>query len=69
MLENLRLVAIQLAGAEILTFVLLASDFSLYQPQIIFGNTEEKSEKGPSLFNQAAGIFSSLNRFMRAISK
>ena len=37
--------------------------------QLIFGNVEEKSEQGPSLFSQAAGIFSSLNRFMKAISK
>ncbi|KAF8038778.1 hypothetical protein BT93_B1357 [Corymbia citriodora subsp. variegata] len=37
--------------------------------QIIYGEVEEKSEKGPSFFNAAAGIFSSLNRFMRAISK
>ncbi|KAK8573489.1 hypothetical protein V6N13_009580 [Hibiscus sabdariffa] len=37
--------------------------------EIIFGNTEETSEQGPSLFGQAAGIFSSLNRFVKAISK
>ncbi|EEF49831.1 uncharacterized protein LOC8285563 [Ricinus communis] len=38
--------------------------------EIIFGNGDEKSEQqGPSFFNQAAGIFSSLNRFMKAISK
>lgn len=37
--------------------------------EIIFGNAEEKSEQGPSLFSKAAGIFSSLNRFMRVISK
>ncbi|GMI79319.1 hypothetical protein like AT5G27560 [Hibiscus trionum] len=37
--------------------------------EIIFGNTEEKSEQGPSFFSQAAGIFSSLNRFVKAISK
>ncbi|XP_010546698.1 PREDICTED: uncharacterized protein LOC104818698 [Tarenaya hassleriana] len=36
--------------------------------EIIFGNVEEESD-GPSLFSQAAGIFSSLNRFMKAISK
>ncbi|GMY21548.1 Protein LOW PSII ACCUMULATION 3 like [Fagus crenata] len=35
--------------------------------EIIFGNVEEKSEQGPSLFNRAAGIFSSINRFMKAI--
>ncbi|KAE8725526.1 putative pentatricopeptide repeat-containing protein [Hibiscus syriacus] len=37
--------------------------------EIIFGNAGEKSEQGPSLFSQAAVIFSSLNRFMKAISK
>ncbi|PKI51535.1 hypothetical protein CRG98_028095 [Punica granatum] len=37
--------------------------------EIIFGKVEESTEKGPSLFVQAAGIFSSLNRFMKAISK
>ncbi|TYH46229.1 hypothetical protein ES332_D11G320900v1 [Gossypium tomentosum] len=37
--------------------------------EIIFGNAEEKSEQGPSFFSQAAGIFSSLNRFVKAISK
>ncbi|XVF41934.1 hypothetical protein PTKIN_Ptkin01aG0320500 [Pterospermum kingtungense] len=37
--------------------------------EIIFGGVEEKSEQGPSLFSQAAGIFSSLNRFVKAISK
>ncbi|EXB50593.1 hypothetical protein L484_001174 [Morus notabilis] len=36
--------------------------------ELIFGNVEENSE-GPSFFDKAAGIFSSLNRFMRAISK
>lgn len=35
--------------------------------EIIFGNVQEKSEQGPSLFNRAAGIFSSINRFMKAI--
>lgn len=37
--------------------------------QMIFGNVDEKSEQGQSLFDQAAGIFSSLNRFMRVISR
>ncbi|KAH1083631.1 hypothetical protein J1N35_023392 [Gossypium stocksii] len=37
--------------------------------EIIFGNAEEKSEQGPSFFSQAAGIFSSLNRFVKVISK
>ncbi|KAI6684881.1 hypothetical protein NL676_030794 [Syzygium grande] len=36
--------------------------------EIIYGDVEE-SEKGPSFFNAAAGIFSSLNRFVKAISK
>ncbi|PIN09036.1 adenylate kinase [Handroanthus impetiginosus] len=36
--------------------------------EIIFGG-QEKSEKKTSLFDQAAGIFSSLNRFMRVISR
>lgn len=36
--------------------------------EIIFGNVE-KQEKGTSLLDQAAGIFSSLNRFMKVISK
>ncbi|KAI3445293.1 hypothetical protein Pfo_001958 [Paulownia fortunei] len=36
--------------------------------EIIFGG-QDKSEKGPSLFDQAAGIFSSLNRFMKVISR
>ncbi|XAR52589.1 hypothetical protein NMG60_11020736 [Bertholletia excelsa] len=37
--------------------------------EIIFGNVDEKSEKGPSFLDQAAGIFSSLNRFMKVISR
>ncbi|XP_027159926.1 uncharacterized protein LOC113761238 isoform X1 [Coffea eugenioides] len=37
--------------------------------EIIFGGVEEKPEKGTSLFDQAAGIFSSLNRFMKVISR
>ncbi|XP_021898714.1 uncharacterized protein LOC110815301 [Carica papaya] len=37
--------------------------------EIIFGSVEEKSEQGPSLLSQAAGIFSSLDRFMKAISR
>ncbi|KAF3454470.1 hypothetical protein FNV43_RR04917 [Rhamnella rubrinervis] len=37
--------------------------------EIIFGDVNEKSEEGPSLFDKAAGIFSSLNRFMKVISK
>lgn len=34
--------------------------------EIIFGDVEE-SEEGPSLFTKAAGIFSSLSRFMKSI--
>eukprot|EP00268_Persea_americana_P035461 TRINITY_DN3501_c0_g1_i1.p1 TRINITY_DN3501_c0_g1~~TRINITY_DN3501_c0_g1_i1.p1 ORF type:complete len:345 (+),score=79.02 TRINITY_DN3501_c0_g1_i1:136-1170(+) len=37
--------------------------------EIIFGDVAEKSEKGPSFLVRAAGMFSSLNRFMKAISK
>ncbi|KAL3538095.1 hypothetical protein ACH5RR_001461 [Cinchona calisaya] len=37
--------------------------------EIIFGGVEKKQEKGTSLFDQAAGIFSSLNRFMKVISR
>ncbi|KAK4595901.1 hypothetical protein RGQ29_014118 [Quercus rubra] len=37
--------------------------------EIIYGDVEEKSGQGPSLFDNAVGIFSSLNRFMKAISK
>ncbi|KDP23517.1 hypothetical protein JCGZ_23350 [Jatropha curcas] len=52
---------------------LLATEFirrpDAEELEIIFGNVEDKSEQGPSLFTKAAGIFSSLNRFMRAISK
>lgn len=37
--------------------------------EIIFGGVNNKEENAPSLFSQAAGIFNSLNRFMKAISK
>ncbi|XP_022895976.1 uncharacterized protein LOC111410048 [Olea europaea var. sylvestris] len=37
--------------------------------EIIFGGIGNQEEKGASLFDQAAGIFSSLNRFMKVISK
>ncbi|KMT13773.1 hypothetical protein BVRB_4g081490 [Beta vulgaris subsp. vulgaris] len=38
--------------------------------EFIFGDVQEKAEEGgPSFFARAAGIFSSLNRFMRVISK
>ncbi|KAK4427662.1 hypothetical protein Salat_1535200 [Sesamum alatum] len=36
--------------------------------EIIFGG-QDKSEKGASLFDQAASIFSSINRFMKVISR
>ncbi|VVB15255.1 unnamed protein product [Arabis nemorensis] len=35
--------------------------------EIIYGNVEEKSDERPSLFSQAAGIISSINRFMKAM--
>ncbi|CAL9231772.1 unnamed protein product [Arabidopsis halleri] len=35
--------------------------------EIIYGGVEEKSEEGPSLLSQAAGIFSSINRFMKSM--
>ncbi|CAN6455976.1 unnamed protein product [Victoria cruziana] len=37
--------------------------------EIIFGNATEKSDSGPSLLSGAMSIFSSLNRFMKAISR
>ncbi|KAJ7977976.1 DUF1995 domain-containing protein [Quillaja saponaria] len=37
--------------------------------EIIFGDAEEKSEQGSSFLNKAAGVLSSLNRFMKAISR
>lgn len=38
--------------------------------EFIYGDVQEKSEEGgPSLFARAAGIFSSVNRFMKVISK
>ncbi|XP_010263837.1 PREDICTED: uncharacterized protein LOC104602002 [Nelumbo nucifera] len=37
--------------------------------EIIFGDVDDKSEKGPSLLAKASSIFTSLNRFMKAISK
>ncbi|XP_047318578.1 uncharacterized protein LOC124921915 [Impatiens glandulifera] len=37
--------------------------------EIIFGNVEEQQEKGPSFFNRVAGVFSSMNRFMKVISR
>ncbi|XP_028547622.1 uncharacterized protein LOC110108960 isoform X2 [Dendrobium catenatum] len=35
----------------------------------IFGTVSQKSEEAPSLFGKAMGMFNSLNRFMRAISR
>ncbi|KAH0448469.1 hypothetical protein IEQ34_022269 [Dendrobium chrysotoxum] len=35
----------------------------------IFGTVSQKSEEAPSLFGKAMGMFTSLNRFMRAISR
>ncbi|KAL5703560.1 hypothetical protein ACHQM5_022094 [Ranunculus cassubicifolius] len=35
---------------------------------IIFGDVEEKSENGPSLSDRIGSIFTSVNRFMKAIS-
>ncbi|KAL5995164.1 hypothetical protein ACLOJK_025222 [Asimina triloba] len=37
--------------------------------EIIFGDVADKADEGPSLFARAAGMFSSINRFMKAISK
>ncbi|KAG9458755.1 hypothetical protein H6P81_003263 [Aristolochia fimbriata] len=37
--------------------------------EIIFGQVAEKSEEAPSLFVKAASLFSSLNKFMKIISK
>lgn len=37
--------------------------------EIIFGEGGDDSEQGPSMFSQAVGIFKSLNRFMKVISK
>ncbi|THG01587.1 hypothetical protein TEA_029767 [Camellia sinensis var. sinensis] len=37
--------------------------------EIIYGDIDEMSEKGPSIFDRAAGIFSSINRFMKVISR
>ncbi|KAL1561903.1 hypothetical protein AAHA92_04545 [Salvia divinorum] len=37
--------------------------------EIIFGGQDKSENNGPSLFDQAAGIFSSFNRFMKVISR
>ncbi|KAL6964784.1 hypothetical protein U1Q18_035840 [Sarracenia purpurea var. burkii] len=37
--------------------------------EIIFGDVNDKLEKGPSFFDRAAGVFSSINRFMKVISR
>ncbi|XP_061338022.1 uncharacterized protein LOC133284902 isoform X2 [Gastrolobium bilobum] len=50
---------------------LLAKDF-ISRPdaedlEIMFGNEEQKSEQGQNLLDKAAGIFSSINRIMKAM--
>lgn len=35
--------------------------------EILFGNEEQNSDQGQSLLDKAAGIFSSINRFMKAM--
>ncbi|XP_027365231.1 uncharacterized protein LOC113872133 isoform X2 [Abrus precatorius] len=35
--------------------------------ELLFGNEEQKSEQGQGLLDKAAGIFSSISRFMKAI--
>jgi len=37
--------------------------------QRIFGGADEQSEEAPSLMNNVMGVFSSVSRFMRVISK
>ena len=37
--------------------------------QIIFEDVEEESGQGPSFIDSAVGIFSLLNRFIKAIQK
>uniref|UniRef100_A0A0E0A4Y2 DUF1995 domain-containing protein n=3 Tax=Poaceae TaxID=4479 RepID=A0A0E0A4Y2_9ORYZ len=37
--------------------------------EIIFGGGDEQSEEAPSLMNNVMGVFSSMSRFMRVISK
>ncbi|ONK80869.1 uncharacterized protein A4U43_C01F22660 [Asparagus officinalis] len=37
--------------------------------ELIFGNVSEEFEKGPSLLDAAMGMLTSLNRFMKAISR
>lgn len=37
--------------------------------EIIFGEGGDDTEEGPSFFGQAVGIFKSINRFMKVISK
>lgn len=37
--------------------------------EMIFGDVEEKTNSGPSLFDGAASVFSSLGRFLRVISR
>ncbi|CAL9123453.1 unnamed protein product [Musa acuminata var. zebrina] len=37
--------------------------------ELIFGNVDEKSEKAPSFLDKAVSMFTSINRFMKAISR
>ncbi|EAY99659.1 hypothetical protein OsI_21639 [Oryza sativa Indica Group] len=37
--------------------------------EIIFGGGDEQSDEAPSLMNNVMGVFSSVSRFMRVISK
>ncbi|CAL9102043.1 unnamed protein product [Musa textilis] len=37
--------------------------------ELIFGNVDEKSKKAPSFLDKAVSMFTSINRFMKAISR
>lgn len=42
--------------------------YTTYMAQVLFDNNEEqKSEEGKSLLDKAAGVFSSINRFMKSM--
>lgn len=71
MLKTLRLVVANSSPEKICTMCKnnKVNGFNLMFLQMIFGNKQEDSEQGPSLFDKAAGMFSSMNRFMRIISK
>ncbi|RVX19066.1 hypothetical protein CK203_007104 [Vitis vinifera] len=60
---------LEVSGCQISMIESQEVDFLMNLLQIIFGDVQDKSEKGPSFFGQAASIFSSLNRFMKVISK